>query len=44
MDEVNTMDADAPANKYVKRLGNRGSKHVECSASGLTVEEADLLD
>ena len=34
---------DAPPNKYVERLGNRGSKRVEASASGLTAEEADLL-
>jgi hypothetical protein len=43
MDEVNTTDADAPANKYAERLGNRGLKRVEASALGLTAEEADLL-
>ena len=43
MDEVNTMDADAPANKYAERLRNRGSKRVEASASGLSAEDADLL-
>ena len=34
---------DAPPNKYVERLGNRGSKRVEASGSGLIAEEADLL-
>ena len=43
MDEVNTMDADAPANRYAERTGNHGSERVEASASGLTAEEADLL-
>jgi hypothetical protein len=43
MDQVNTMDADAPANKYAEQTGNHGSKRVEASASGLTAEEADLL-
>jgi hypothetical protein len=43
MDEVNTIDADAPANQYAERRGNHGSKRVEASASRLTAERADLL-
>jgi hypothetical protein len=43
MDEVNTTDADAPANKDAEQTGNHRSKRVEASASELTVEEADLF-